>query len=51
MPFLVDTNIVADVTRGSAKAADYLDRLAHSWSISVITYLELLVGAHAARDC
>jgi predicted nucleic acid-binding protein len=50
MPYLVDTNIVVDVTRGSAKAADYLDSLADAWSISMITYLELLVGARTQRE-
>jgi len=50
MPYLVDTNIMVDVTRGSAKAADYLDSLADAWSISMITYLELLVGARTQRE-
>ena len=50
MPYLVDTNIVVDVTRGSAKAADYLDSLADAWSISMITHLELLVGARTQRE-
>jgi predicted nucleic acid-binding protein len=27
MAYLVDTNIMVDVTRGDANAADYLDRL------------------------
>jgi predicted nucleic acid-binding protein len=50
MPYLVDTNIVVDVTRGSAKAEDYLDSLADAWSISMITYLEFLVGARTQRE-
>ena len=50
MPYLVDTNIVVDVTRGSAKAADYLDSLADTWSISMITCLELLAGARTQRE-
>src|SRR5260370_27276802 len=37
MAYLVDTNIVVDVTRGSITAADYLDSLAGAWSISTIT--------------
>jgi predicted nucleic acid-binding protein len=52
MAYLVDTNIIVDVTRGNAGAADYLDSLADAWSISVITCLELLAGARTqARDC
>ena len=50
MAYLVDTNIVVDVTRGSISAADYLDSLAGSWSISAITCLELLAGARTQRE-
>jgi hypothetical protein len=50
MPYLVDTNIVVDVTRGSAAAADYLDSLADAWSISMIACLELLAGARTQRE-
>jgi predicted nucleic acid-binding protein len=50
MPYLVDTNIVVDVTRGSAEAADYLDSLVDAWSISMVTCLELLAGARTQRE-
>src|SRR5947208_3509559 len=50
MAYLVDTNIIVDVTRGSITAADYFDRLAGSWSISAITCLELLAGARTQRE-
>ena len=50
MAYLVDTNIIVDVTRGSMTAADYLDSLAGAWSISVITCLELLAGARTQRE-
>jgi predicted nucleic acid-binding protein len=50
MPYLVDTNIVVDVTRGIAQAADYLDSLSEAWSVSTITCLELLVGARTQRE-
>jgi hypothetical protein len=50
MPYLVDTNLVVDVIRGSAEAADYLDSLADAWSISMITCLELLAGARTQRE-
>jgi hypothetical protein len=50
MPYLVDTNILVDVIRGSAEAADYLDSLANDWSISMITCLELLAGARTQRE-
>ena len=50
MAYLVDTNIVVDVTRGSITAADYLDGLAGAWSVSTITCLELLAGARTQRE-
>ena len=50
MAHLVDTNIIVDVTRGSAAAADYLDSLDAEWSISMITCLELLAGARTQRE-
>jgi len=50
MAYLVDTNVIVDVTRGSAGAADYLDSLGDDWSISMITSLELLAGARTQRE-
>jgi toxin FitB len=50
MPHLVDRDIIVDLTRGSSAAADYLDRLADAWSISMITCLELLAGARTQRE-
>ena len=50
MAYLVDTNIVVDVTRGSIAAADYLDSLTGAWSISTITCLELLAGARTQSE-
>src|ERR1051326_7141267 len=50
MACLVDTNIIVDVTRGSAEAADYLDSLDDAWSISMITCLELMAGARTQRE-
>jgi predicted nucleic acid-binding protein len=50
MAYLVDTNILVDVTRGSMTAAAYVDRLAGAWSISAITCLELLAGARTQRE-
>ena len=50
MAHLVDTNIIVDVTRGSTAAADYLDTLDATWSISMISCLELLAGARTQRE-
>jgi predicted nucleic acid-binding protein len=37
MPYLIDTDVMVDLTRGSSRAADYLDGLTDAWSISAIT--------------
>jgi predicted nucleic acid-binding protein len=50
MPYLVDSDIMVDLTRGNSAAADYLDSLADAWSISMITCLELLAGARTQRE-
>ena len=50
MPYLVDSDVLVDVTRGSIGAADYLDGLSEAWSISMITCLELLAGARTQRE-
>jgi predicted nucleic acid-binding protein len=50
MPYLVDSDIMVDLTRGSGAAADYLDSLDDVWSISTITCLELLAGARTQRE-
>jgi len=50
MPYLVDSDIMVDLTRGSGPAADYLDSLDDVWSISMITCLELLVGSRTQRE-
>jgi|SRR5271165_5315917 len=50
MAYLVDTNIMVDFTRGSAKAADYLDSLGDVCLLSAITALELIGGALSQRE-
>ena len=50
MPYLVDSDVMVDLTRGSIGAADYLDGLSEAWSISMITCLELLAGARTQRE-
>jgi predicted nucleic acid-binding protein len=46
MAYLVDTNIMVDLTRGNAKA-DYLDSLGDGCLLSAITALELIAGARS----
>ena len=50
MRYLVDSDIMVDLTRGSKAAADYLDSLNDAWSISMITCVELLAGARTQRE-
>ena len=50
MAYLVDSDVMVDLTRGNGAVADYLDSLADAWSISAITCLELLAGARTQRE-
>ena len=50
MAYLVDSDVMVDLTRGNGAVADYLDSLADAWSISTITCLELLAGARTQRE-
>ena len=50
MSYLIDSDVMVDLTRGNSGAADCLDGLAGAWSISAITCLELLAGARTQRE-
>ena len=50
MPYLVDTDVLIDVSRNDQAAIDFLDQLGDSWSISIITALELIVGARNKKE-
>ena len=50
MPFLIDSNVLIDVSRGKAGAIEYVDRLAEPWALSQVTAMELIVGARDKRD-
>ena len=50
MPYLVDTNVMVDFTRGNANAADYLDLIRGDSVLSSITALELISGARNQRE-
>jgi predicted nucleic acid-binding protein len=47
--YLIDTDVMIDVSRGSADAASYVDGLSDA-AISIITAQELIVGARDKRD-
>jgi predicted nucleic acid-binding protein len=50
MPYLVDSDVLIDVSRGKSAAREYLDALPTGWAISQISALELIVGARDNRD-
>lgn len=50
MPYLVDTDVLIDVSRNNQAAIDFLDKLNDSWSMSIITALELIVGARDKKE-
>ena len=50
MPYLVDTDVLIDVSRNNEAAIDFLDQLGDSWSLSIITALELVVGARDKKE-
>jgi predicted nucleic acid-binding protein len=50
MPYLIDTDVLVDVSRNNEAAIDFLDQLNDSWSISIITALELIVGARNKKE-
>ena len=50
MPYLVDTDVLIDVSRNNEAAIDFLDQLDDSWSMSIITALELIVGARNKKE-
>jgi predicted nucleic acid-binding protein len=50
MAFLIDSNVLIDVSRGNATAIKYVDALTEPWVLSQVTALELIVGARDKRD-
>jgi predicted nucleic acid-binding protein len=50
MPYLIDTDVLVDVSRNNEAAIDFLDQLDNSWSKSIITALELIVGARNKKE-
>jgi predicted nucleic acid-binding protein len=50
MPFLIDSNVLIDVSRGKGSAIKYIDRLAEQWALLQVTAMELIVGARDKRD-
>jgi tRNA(fMet)-specific endonuclease VapC len=49
MAHLIDTDVMVDVSRRNADAANYVDALPDIW-IAIVTAQELIVGARDKRD-
>jgi predicted nucleic acid-binding protein len=50
MPYLLDSDILIDISRNRAAAIDYVDTLPGSWMISQVSAMELIVGARDKRE-
>jgi len=50
MPYLIDSDVLIDISRGNQAAGEYIDALPEGWAISQISALELIVGARNHRD-
>jgi predicted nucleic acid-binding protein len=50
MPFLVDTDVLVDVSRNNQGAIAYIDGLRSDWGLSAMTALELISGAKSQRE-
>jgi predicted nucleic acid-binding protein len=47
MPYLIDSDVLIDISRGQPAALDFVDALPEGWAISQVAALELIVGARA----
>jgi predicted nucleic acid-binding protein len=48
--FLIDTDVLIDISRGNTDAADFVDTLPGDMFIGRISAMELIVGARNKRD-
>jgi len=44
MPYLIDSDVLIDISRGNEAAREYLETLPEGWAISQVSALELIVG-------
>ncbi len=50
MAYLIDTDVLIDIAKGNEAAIKYLDSLSEDWSVSVVTAMELVVGARDRKE-
>ena len=49
MPYLIDSDVLIDISRGKQAAREYVDALTEGWAIPQVSALELIVGARDKR--
>src|SRR5437773_12530765 len=50
MAFLIDTDVLIDISRGNGAAADFVDGLNDDISIARVSAMELIIGARDRHD-
>jgi tRNA(fMet)-specific endonuclease VapC len=50
MSYLIDTDVLVDVSRGNPAAIAYIDSLSNDWALSAMTALEFIAGAKNQRE-
>jgi len=50
MPYLIDSDVLIDISRGIKAARHYVDGLTEAWAISQVSALELIVGARDQQE-
>jgi len=50
MAYLLDTDVLVDVSRNNPAAIAYVDRLSDEWALSAITALEFISGSKNQRE-
>ncbi len=50
MPYLIDSDVLIDISRSQDGAREYVDALPDAWMISQVSALELIVGARDQRE-
>ena len=50
MPYLLDSDVLIDISRNMAAAINFVDALSAPWMISQVSAMELVVGARDKRE-
>jgi predicted nucleic acid-binding protein len=50
MPYLLDADVLVDLSRNNRAAVAYVDHLSNDWALSAITALEFISGAKNQRE-